>query len=102
MTTSNNDHSDSRFPSRIVWLAYFVFLIAAVTLTYSNHFGNSFHFDDYHSITDNTFIRDLGNGWNILTDAKTSSTLPTNRAWRPWVTFSLAIDYWAGRGYPWL
>ncbi len=99
MTTIADKPADSPLQSRLAWVAYFVCLVAAVTLTYSNHFENSFHFDDYHSITDNIFIRDLGNGWNILTDAKTSSTLPPNRAWRPLVTLSLALDYRLGHGY---
>ncbi len=74
-------------------------LLCAVTLTYSNHFRNAFHFDDFHSITDNVFVRDLDNLPRFFTDATTASALPANRAWRPLVTASLALDYRLGKGY---
>ena len=73
-------------------------LLLAVSLAYSNHFGNDFHFDDFHTVTNNPWIRSLRNIPRFFTDAETSSTLPANRAWRPLVTSSLAIDYWLGGG----
>ena len=73
-------------------------LLLAVSLAYSNHFGNDFHFDDFHTITNNPWIRSLHNIPRFFADAETSSTLPTNRTWRPLVTTSLAIDYWLGGG----
>ena len=72
--------------------------LALITLTYANHFGNSFHFDDSHTVQENPYIRDLRNIPRIFTDADTFSTLPANRTWRPIVTASLAVDYWLG-GY---
>jgi tetratricopeptide (TPR) repeat protein len=69
-----------------------------VLLAYSNHFNNSFHFDDFHAVTDNPWIRDLGNIPRFFQDATTMSTLPSNRAYRPLVTTSLAVDYWLGDG----
>ncbi len=79
-----------------------VFLLAlalvAILLAYSNHFGNSFHFDDSHAVVDNPWIRNVGNIPRFFTDAATMSTLPSNRAWRPLVTTSLAVDYWLGGG----
>src|SRR6185503_7011061 len=74
-------------------------VLLAVTLTYTNHFHNAFQFDDFHSITDNVFIRDLSNVPKFFTDARTSSVYPTHQAWRPLVTTSLAFDYWLGKGY---
>lgn len=74
-------------------------VLIAVTLTYTNHFHNAFQFDDFHSITDNVFIRDLANIPKFFTDARTSSVYPTHQAWRPLVTTSLAFDYWVGKGY---
>jgi len=74
-------------------------VLVAVTLTYSNHFRNSFHFDDFHTITANVFVRSLANIPRFFTNADTSSVLPSNRGWRPLVTTSLAIDYWLGKGY---
>jgi tetratricopeptide (TPR) repeat protein len=74
-------------------------VLLAVTLTYTNHFHNAFQFDDFHSITDNVFIRDLANVPKFFTDARTSSVYPTHQAWRPLVTASLAFDYWLAKGY---
>jgi tetratricopeptide (TPR) repeat protein len=73
-------------------------VLAVVLLTYSNHFKNSFHFDDSHTIVDNPHIRDLRNAGSFFADAQTFSTLPANRTYRPVVSISLAIDYWLGRG----
>ncbi|HEY3738537.1 MAG TPA: tetratricopeptide repeat protein [Bryobacteraceae bacterium] len=65
---------------------------------YSNHFGNAFHFDDNHSIVDNPYVRDLHNIPRFFEDGSTASVLPPNRAWRPLVMTSVAIDYWLGKG----
>ena len=74
-------------------------LLFAVTLTYSNHFHNDFHFDDDYRITQNVYIRDLHNLPRFFTDATTSATLPQLYTWRPLVTASFAFDYWLGHGY---
>lgn len=79
------------------WLLTF-FLCSAVLAAYANHFHNSFHFDDEHTITDNSSIRCMGNLPRFFTDATTFSVLPANRSWRPLVTASLAVDYWLGSG----
>ena len=73
-------------------------VLAAVTLAYSNHFRNALHFDDFHTIRDNVYIRYLDNIPRFFTDATTFSTYAANRTWRPLVTTSLAIDYWLGGG----
>jgi protein O-mannosyl-transferase len=73
-------------------------VLALVTVTYANHFGNGFHFDDFHTVTTNPYIRDLRNIPLFFTDTDTFSTLPANRGWRPLVTTSLAIDYALARG----
>ena len=65
---------------------------------YSNHFGNAFHFDDAHTIVNNTSIRSLGNVPAFFRDATTFSSLPTNQSYRPLVSTLLAIDYWLGHG----
>lgn len=77
----------------------FLLLIIAVTAVYSNHFGNSFHFDDFHVIENNVFIRDLSNIPRLITDGATMSVLPTNRSWRPLLMVSLAVDYKLAGGY---
>lgn len=73
-------------------------VLAIVTLAYSNHWHNSFHFDDGHSVVDNVFIRDVHNIPRFFTDATTSTALPANRSWRPIVISSFAIDYWLAGG----
>jgi len=73
-------------------------LLLLVLATYSNHFHNSFHFDDSHAVTDNPWIRDIHNIPHIFASAETFSALPANRSYRPIVTASLAIDYRMGHG----
>lgn len=76
----------------------FLCLAVFVTLLYWNHFGNAFHFDDFHTVVQNPYVRSLENVPRFFTDAGTSSVLPANRAWRPLVVASLAVDYWLGKG----
>ena len=66
--------------------------------TYSNHFHNEFHFDDSHTILNNTFVRSVGNIPLFFTSAATFSALPSNQSYRPLVTTTLAVDYWLGGG----
>ncbi len=80
-------------------LLFLLLLIGAVTLTYSNHFHNSFHFDDSHTIQNNLFIQDIKNIPLFFKDGTTFSSLPQNQSYRPVVSTSLAIDYWLGHGY---
>jgi protein O-mannosyl-transferase len=72
--------------------------VLAIFGAYANHFHNSFHFDDAHTIVDNVYIRDLHNIPRFFTDATTFSSLPANQTWRPIVSLSLAIDYWLANG----
>ncbi len=74
-------------------------LLLAVCLVYANSLNNSFHFDDFHTITDNPAVRSLGNLPRIFMDATAFSVLPANQTYRPVVTASLALDYALGRGY---
>src|SRR5262249_44724564 len=60
--------------------------------------GNSFHFDDSHSVVDNPAIRDLGNVPRFFTDARTFSVEADHQMYRPLVTASLALDYALGGG----
>jgi tetratricopeptide (TPR) repeat protein len=80
-------------------LIYTVLLLLAVTATYSNHFHNGFHFDDYHSIVENAYIRNIKNIPLFFKEGSTSSILPQNQAYRPVAETSLAIDYKLGNGY---
>ncbi len=68
--------------------------IAGLTLVYSNHFNNPFHFDDAHTIESNAAIRDISNIPTFFKDATTTSSLPANQAYRPGLTTLNAIDFW--------
>jgi Flp pilus assembly protein TadD len=73
-------------------------LLVAILAAYANHFHNSFHFDDGHSIINNASIRDLGNIPLFFRDATTFSALPSNQSYRPLVSMLLAIDYQLAHG----
>lgn len=79
------------------WLAAGAALCAAgIFAAYSNHFHNSFHFDDETVIRNNAYLRSLKNIPRFFADASTFSSLPTNAAYRPLTSVSFALDYWRG------
>src|SRR6266496_5386010 len=67
--------------------------LMALLAAYANHFHNSFHFDDAHTIETNAAIRELRNIPLFFRDATTFSSLPSNQSYRPLVSTLLAIDY---------
>ena len=67
-------------------------LFLVILSAYSNHFSNSFHFDDAHTIENNSSIYKV-NIIKFFTDATTFSSLPTNRSYRPYTTLENAVDY---------
>ncbi|HEY2680653.1 MAG TPA: tetratricopeptide repeat protein [Candidatus Udaeobacter sp.] len=73
-------------------------LVLALLAAYSNHFRNSFHFDDAHTIETNASIRELRNIPLFFLDATTFSSLPSNQSYRPLVSTLLTIDYSLGHG----
>ena len=73
-------------------------LLLALMATYANHFHNSFHFDDFHTITRNPAIRNLAQVPRFFADARTFSVLPTHYSYHPLVSASAALDYWLSRG----
>ncbi|MBK0383279.1 hypothetical protein I5M32_09935 [Pedobacter sp. SD-b] len=72
----------------------FIILIAA----YANHFHNGFHFDDFHTIVNNLYIRNLSNIPAFFHDPRMFSVDPEHWGLRPMVTTTLAIDYWLANG----
>src|SRR5215471_12276256 len=68
-------------------------LVLLLVTAYSNHFYNSFHFDDAHTIVTNAAIRELRNIPLFFRDATAFSALPSNQSYRPLVSTLLAIDY---------
>jgi hypothetical protein len=85
-------------PSGKTFRVFAYLLLVAVAAAYANHFTNSFHFDDFHTIVNNTYIRSLRNIPRFFTDGTTFSSLPSNQSYRPLVSTSLAIDYFFGNG----
>ena len=75
-------------------------LIAGVAIVYSNHFENSFHFDDSHVIEQNIYVRGLRNIPKFFTDVTTFSALPANRSYRPVLITLFAVAYRAGGDSP--
>ena len=55
-------------------------LLIAILAVYANHFQNSFHFDDAHTVENNASIRDLRNIPLFFCDATTFSSLPSNQS----------------------
>ena len=74
----------------------FAVVLAAVCVAYANHFHNGFHFDDWHTVTANPYIRDLSNIPRFFTDPKTFSIEALHQTYRPLVSVSLALDYRLG------
>jgi len=87
---------ESQRPNRFPLFVLLAFV--AILAAYSNHFHNSFHFDDAHTIEQNVYIRNLHNIPRFFTDATTFSSLPANQTWRPIVSLSLALDYRIAKG----
>jgi protein O-mannosyl-transferase len=73
-------------------------LLLAILVAYANHFHNSFHIDDRHTIMSNASIRELRNIPLFFRDATTFSALPSNQSYRPLVSTLLAIDYRLAHG----
>lgn len=80
-----------------IFILLSVILMLTMLLAYSNHFHNGFHFDDNHTIENNKAIQEI-NLSAFFKDTSTFSTLPTNRAYRPYTTLENAIDYQLGGG----
>ena len=73
-------------------------LLLAILAAYANHFHNSFHRDDGHTIITNASIRELRNIPLFFRDATTFSSLPSNQSYRPLVSTLVAIDYQLAHG----
>jgi tetratricopeptide (TPR) repeat protein len=85
--------------SRIRTIGLYCLLVAGASIVYSNHFGNSFHFDDFHTITENASVHGLANWKRLLQDPAAFSVLTTHQVFRPLVSLSLAVD-WTLAGGP--
>jgi len=73
----------------------------AVVLAHGNSWASPFHFDDFHAIVDNVWLRSLGHVPRYFVDLATSSPLVENRAYRPVLLVGFAISHALGGGAPW-
>jgi tetratricopeptide (TPR) repeat protein len=89
----------ARGPLRGSHLLAGLLLLGLLFLAYANHFGNSFHFDDFHAIRNNPFVRDIHNFGRFFTDARTLNVNPLNQTYRPLTIASAAVDYWLGHSF---
>ena len=74
------------------------FLLAiAVATTFANVFGNSWHYDDLHSITGNPHLQSLREPLRFLTDPTQFSRDADKAMFRPMLLTSFALNYaWSG------
>jgi len=82
-----------------IFISLALIFAIVVALAYSNHFHNSFHFDDSHSIESNMSIRSIDVA-KFFSDASTFGNLPANQSYRPLLTTILAIEHSLGAGNP--
>ncbi|MBT5964817.1 MAG: tetratricopeptide repeat protein [Gemmatimonadetes bacterium] len=68
-------------------------LVAAVILTYGNSLGGAFHYDDFHSLVNNTSIRDVETIPSFFTQTRHFSADADKSMYRPIVLTSYAFDY---------
>lgn len=71
-------------------------LVTLAIAAYSNHFDNSFHFDDFHTVVNNARVHSLSNWTDFFRDPAAFSVLTTHQVFRPIVSLSLALDWTAG------
>jgi tetratricopeptide (TPR) repeat protein len=69
-------------------------------LAFYNVPGNSFHYDDEHSILENPHLRSLANAPNFFVDASSFSGLHEARMYRPLLLLSFAFNYAIGQYDP--
>jgi tetratricopeptide (TPR) repeat protein len=98
-----------RRPGTPVWLEDERFagalLVLCVLLAYALAFaGARFHFDDFHNLVENEWVRSLRNVPRFFVDVSTWSAIPDNVMYRPLQTTSYAIDFaiWDYRAAGWV
>lgn len=86
------------------WFAGLILVLVTILAYVVGITGGTFHFDDFHNLTDNENVRSLGNLPRFFTDARTWSAEPDNVMYRPMQVVSYAIDYalWNYRPSGWV
>ncbi|MBT5588578.1 MAG: tetratricopeptide repeat protein [Gemmatimonadetes bacterium] len=69
-------------------------ILLVVAMAYANSFGNGWHYDDIHTITENPHIRSLEDPVGFFTDRTRFSRDAEMAMFRPMLVLSLAINYW--------
>jgi len=81
------------FPrARANWL-HLLLLSLCVAAIYANSLQNTFHYDDYHSLTENIAIRKLANIPSFYKDPQSFSSKPGVKMIRPILLTSFAFNY---------
>jgi len=82
------------------------FIVVSVLFVYWTSLGNSFQYDDIHSIVENPHIRSWANIPFFFTRPEMFSPDPKSAMYRPLVLVTYAVNYALGeyqvRGYHWL
>ncbi len=65
---------------------------------WSNHFGNSFHFDDFPTIVNNPWLNHTSNVGRFFTNPRTFSAAKETADYRPLLSTLFALDYKLGGG----
>ena len=81
------------------WIAASVFLLACVS--HLNSLGGDFHYDDQHSLVENSQVRDLSAIVLYFSDPATFSGEGAMAMYRPLVVFSYALTYALADYSPW-
>ena len=68
-------------------------LVLAVLIVYSNAMGGAFHYDDFHSLVNNTSVRDTSLIPSFFTDASHFSADSDKSMYRPLVLLSYSLNY---------
>jgi len=87
------------FPKAKANKIYLLLLGLLVAVVYLNSLQNTFHYDDYHSLTENIHVRKLRNIYNFssptnfFTNAQTFSSKPGVKMVRPLLLTTFALNY---------
>ena len=76
-------------------------ILAGGLALFANTLGNSFHYDDTHSIVDNPHLRTLTGIPNFFVDPGAFSVMPEARMYRPLLLTTYAINYTLGAYEVW-
>jgi len=90
-----------RFPAGKIRWPVLVLLGICVLLVYANSYQNVFHYDDFHSLTENIHIRKLANIPKFFSDPQTFSSKISVKMVRPVLLTTFALNYAWTEYKPW-